>query len=63
MHTTQLNWNQTIYFGLEQPLEPRPLTYHFLLGRITEVTGVTFESGGELPGWGSSEGCSWLGVC
>ena len=42
-HTTQVNWNQTIYFSLGGPWSPAPLTHHFLLER-TEVTGVTFES-------------------
>lgn len=61
VHTTQQNWNQTIYFTAYGGRSP--LTNHCLSGRVTQVTGATFESRGELTGWGRAEGCRWLGVC
>ena len=63
IHTTQANGNQTVYFTIRGcPLEPALHINHFLAGGITEVTGVTFESCGELVG-GVSLSRRMAGVC
>ena len=62
-HTTQANGNQTVYFTLRGcPLEPALHINHFLAGGITEVTGATFESSGELMGGVALSG-RMAGVC
>ena len=51
VHTTQANQNRTIYFtAWGSPWGPSPVVNHFLSGRITDATGATSESCGELVG-------------
>lgn len=42
VHTTQGNWNQTVYFTAWG--SPAPLIHHGLSGRIIQVPGATFEN-------------------